>query len=135
MVVLLVVGVLTSVGIPRFARALEQSKVDVAAANLRAIWAAQRLYWLKHQTYADSLPSLISDPADNENFLDPHVNAQNSTYVCTLTAASATDFTATASRSGSGPWSGNLSIGSDGTVTGSIQDPSGFVYQPTPSFQ
>ncbi len=51
-VVMLVIGVLASFGVPRFVHSLEQSRVDMAATNLRAIWTAQRLYWLKHQTYA-----------------------------------------------------------------------------------
>jgi prepilin-type N-terminal cleavage/methylation domain-containing protein len=142
MVAVAVVGVLTSFGVPRFTRSLEQSRVDVAAANLRAIWMAQRLFWLKHQTYAEGLAGLVSDPADGENFLDPSlVPASGSSssnapdYECQVTAAGATDFTATASRGGSTSWSGSLSIGSDGTVTGSIQSPGGTVYRPSTSFQ
>ncbi len=80
-VVMLVMSVLAAMGVPRFMRSLEQSKVDVAAANLRAIWTAQRLYWLKHLTYACDLSSLISD-TDGENFLDPHVNSPDAKYVC-----------------------------------------------------
>ena len=145
LIVLLVVGILASMGIPRFTRSLEQSRVDIAAANLRAIWTAQRLYWLKHQTYASSLTSLVSDPGnstqlvsdspDGENFLDPNVNSSTATYVCTVTSASTTDFTATAARSPSSSWTGALSIGSDGNVTGSVVDPGGSSYTPSPSFQ
>jgi type IV pilus assembly protein PilA len=145
LIVLLVVGILVSMGIPRFTRSLEQSRVDIAAANLRAIWTAQRLYWLKHQTYASSLTSLISDPGnstqlvsdnpDGENFLDPNVNPANAIYVCAVTFANAADFTATASRASSSSWSGTLSITSDGSVTGSVVDPGGLAYTPSPSFQ
>jgi prepilin-type N-terminal cleavage/methylation domain-containing protein len=141
MVAVAVVGVLTSFGVPRFTRSLEQSKVDVAAANLRAIWMAQRLYWLKHQTYCESLAGLVSDPADGENFLDPSLAAASGPgsavpdYPCQVTAAGASDFTATASRSGPTGWSGSLSIGPDGTVTGSITSPGGTAYQPSTGFQ
>jgi prepilin-type N-terminal cleavage/methylation domain-containing protein len=145
LIVLLVVGILASMGIPRFTRSLEQSRVDIAAANLRAIWTAQRLYWLKHQTYASSLTSLVSDPGtstqlvsdnpDGENFLDPSVNSPNATYVYAVTFASTTDFTATATRPPSSSWTGTLSIASDGSVTGSVLDPSGSAYTPSPSFQ
>ena len=135
-IVILVMSVLSAMGAPRFMRALEQSRVDVAAANLRAIWTAQRLYWLKHQTYASDIGSLISD-VDGENFLDPHVSSSNATYVCVVTLPtaaqpSATDFTATATRPG---WTGSLSIDSGGTVAGSDVDPSGVEYKPSPSFQ
>jgi type II secretory pathway pseudopilin PulG len=137
-IVMLVMSVLTAMGAPRFMRALEQSRVDVAAANLRAIWTAQRLYWLKHQTYAPDLGSLISD-ADGENFLDPHVSSPNATYICEVTLPtaaqpSATDFTATATRPG---WTGSLSISIDGSIpeTDQVVDPSGTAYKPSPSFQ
>jgi type II secretory pathway pseudopilin PulG len=136
-------SVLTAMGAPRFMRAIEQSRVDVAAANLRAIWTAQRLYWLKHLTYAHDVSSLISD-VDGENFLDPHVSSTNATYVCVVTfpteaQPSATNFTATATRP---DWTGSLSIGIDGSIpdrsipdTDHVVDPSGTVYKPSPSFQ
>src|SRR3954454_24416241 len=118
MVAVAVVGVLTSFGVPRFTRSLEQSRVDVAASNLRAIWMAQRLFWLKHQAYSDSLAGLVSDPADGENFLDPSLDASSGANLadspCQVTAAGAGDFTATASRAGPTGWSGSLSISSDG---------------------
>jgi prepilin-type N-terminal cleavage/methylation domain-containing protein len=139
MVAVAVVGVLTSFGVPRFTRSLEQSKLDVAAANLRAIWTAQRLYWLKHQTYCESVAALVSDPADGENFLDPSLAAPSGSavpdYPCQVSVAGATDFNATASRGGSAGWSGTLSIDSGGTVAGSVRSPGGVVYQPSPSFQ
>ena len=57
-VAVIVAGVLLSVGVPRFAQSLEQSRADVAGANLRSIWSAQRLYWLQNRTYAPDLPTL-----------------------------------------------------------------------------
>ena len=138
---MLVLGVLTSFGVPRFTRALEQSRVDIAAANLRAVWTAERLYWLKHQSFASAsdLSSLISDPnldsTPPDNFLDPHVNSANSVYVCSVTDATATTFTASATRSGSAGWSSTLAIDQNGTVTGSVTDPSGNVFRPSQSFQ
>ena len=138
-VVMLVMSVLTAMGAPCFMRALEEPRVDVAAANLRAIWTAQRLYWLKHQAYACDLMSLISD-ADGENFLDPNLSSPNASFIYSVTFPtvdnpSATEFTAVATRDPSSSWSGSLSIASDGSVTGSVIDPSGSAYTPSPSFQ
>jgi type II secretory pathway pseudopilin PulG len=132
-----VMALLASIGVPRFVHSLEQTRVDMAATNLRAIWTAQRLYWLKHQHYAGSLASLIND-TDTENFLDPSlVSSSNTTYRCQVTAFSPTDFTATATRSGSSSssWTCSLAIASDGTVTGSVTSPGGYGYNPTPNFQ
>ena len=54
-VAVIVAGVLLSIGVPRFQRSLEQSRADVAGANLRAIWSAQRLYWLQNRAFAADL--------------------------------------------------------------------------------
>lgn len=138
-VVMLVIALLASIGVPRFVHSLEQSKVDMAASNLRAIWTAQRLYWLAHQTYAPDLVSLYTDPVDGENFLamPDAVDPTQPYYVCALTpgSATATDFQATATRSPATAWTGSLTIGSNGVVTGSITGPDGAIYNPTPNFQ
>ena len=100
-VAVVIMGVITSFGVPRFTRSLEQARVDVAAANLRAIWVAERLYWLKHQSYADGLATLVSDPADGENFLDRSLltaGSNGSGYTYQVDAADAASFTASASR-------------------------------------
>ena len=85
--------------------------------------------------------SLYTDPVDGENFLaqpDP-VDPSQPYYVslcrdhrqCDL----ATDFQATATRSPPTSWSGSLSLGANGVVTGSLTGPDGYVYYPTPNFQ
>jgi type II secretory pathway pseudopilin PulG len=142
---MLVIGVLASFGVPKFMRSLEQSRVDMAATNLRAIWTAQRLYWLKHQTYAQTLDVLVSDPnpapALPESFLDASIPTPSSpgtdsaTYVCQMSYQDTNDFTVTATRSPTGSWSGQLTIDQTGVVTGSITGPDGNVYIPTPQFQ
>lgn len=58
MVVLVLMGVMVAFAIPSYRRAIEQSRADVAGANLRAIWAAQRIYWLNNQKYASTLKEL-----------------------------------------------------------------------------
>ena len=51
-ITIMVVGVLISMGIPRFQQSLEQARANVAGANLQAIWSAERLYWLNNRMYA-----------------------------------------------------------------------------------
>jgi prepilin-type N-terminal cleavage/methylation domain-containing protein len=51
MVALTIIAMMTAISLPSFQRAIEQSRADIAAANLRAIWAAERLYWLEYHTY------------------------------------------------------------------------------------
>ena len=50
MVVTTLIGVMAAMSVPSFQRAVEQSRVDIAVANLRAVWAAERLYWLENHT-------------------------------------------------------------------------------------
>ena len=54
MVVTTLIGVMAAMSVPSFQRAVQQSRVDIAVANLRAIWAAERLYWLENHTYTSS---------------------------------------------------------------------------------
>ncbi len=49
MLVLTIMGVLIAMCAPTYQQAMEQARADVAAANLRAIWSAERLYWLTNQ--------------------------------------------------------------------------------------
>ena len=68
MVVMCIMALLVSFGVPRFVHSLEQARVDMAATNLRAIWTAQRLYWLDNRTYTTTLSVPVS-----QNLLDPSI--------------------------------------------------------------
>jgi prepilin-type N-terminal cleavage/methylation domain-containing protein len=116
MVVLTVIGVMIAISAPSFKTSIEQSRADIATANLRAIWSAERVYWLEGHVYADK------DQLQTAKLLDPIVldSLINSTsiggYTYTLTPASDhSSFTAMATRSGG---TGNyLTIDSNGTIT------------------
>jgi prepilin-type N-terminal cleavage/methylation domain-containing protein len=115
LVALVVTGVLLSIGVPQFQQSLEQSRADVTGANLRAIWSAQRLYWLQNRTYAPDLNTLLS-----ANLIDPTLTTATTPYSYAITADSSSDFTATATRGGSTSWNGSFAITSTGTITGSV---------------
>jgi len=42
-VVLIIMGIFITLAMPRFSRSLESARADVAGANLRAIWTAERI--------------------------------------------------------------------------------------------
>jgi type II secretory pathway pseudopilin PulG len=129
-VVLVVMCVLISMGLPQFQLSLEKARADVAGANLRSIWSAQRLYWLENRIYAPDLPTLQS-----ANLIDPSLPTTTAPYAYSMTVApDGSTFTATATRSGPTSWSGSFSIAADGTFTGSIQQ-SGHGVTITPDFQ
>jgi type IV pilus assembly protein PilE len=117
MVTLLVLAVLLSMGIPKFQQSLEQSRADVAGASLRAIWSAQRLYWLENRAYSPDLNTLLS-----ANLIYPSLITATAPYTYSVAAPpDNSSFTATATRTGSAVWSGSFSIAADGTVAGSVQ--------------
>jgi prepilin-type N-terminal cleavage/methylation domain-containing protein len=115
-IAVIVAGVLLSIGVPRFAQSLEQSRADVAGANLRSIWSAQRLYWLQNRTYAPDLNTLVA-----ASLVDPSLPTATVPYTYSIAESSDSWFTATASRNGSSTWSGSFTIAADGTFTGAVQ--------------
>jgi prepilin-type N-terminal cleavage/methylation domain-containing protein len=124
MLVLLIIGVLLASVAPSFRRSLEQSHADIAAANLRSIWTAERLYWLENRTFCDSLSTLQS-----LDLVDATIVAAAEPYGYSL-SADATTFTAEATRAGSNVWSGNLAIDETGAVTGSVSNGRGTTIEP-----
>ncbi len=116
MLVLVVMGVLLSLSAPSFRQSIEQSHADIAGANLRAIWTAQRVYWLEYRTYAAQLSLL-----ESSGLLDPTIVSGSQRYTYTISSADNTTFTATANRVGSVRWTGQFTIDEDGLVAGVVQ--------------
>ena len=114
-IVLTVIGVLITISTPSFRRSLEQTHADVAGANLRAIWNAQRLYWLELRTYATALSDL-----ETFDLVDSSIVAGSARYSYSITAADAVSFTAAATRVGSTRWSGQFTISESGQLAGVI---------------
>jgi prepilin-type N-terminal cleavage/methylation domain-containing protein len=111
MVVVATISVLISLAVPSFRRSIEQSHADIASANLRAIWTAERLYWLENRTFTTALGSLD---------VDASLASATSPYTYAITSADANSFAATATRAGSTMWSGSFSISQSGSITGTI---------------
>jgi type IV pilus assembly protein PilE len=114
--VMSVIGVLLAAAAPSFIRTMEQAHADLAGANLRAIWSAQRYYWLENRTYAANLTDLQA-----ADLLDGAVVAGTSRYDFAIDSADATSFTASATRVGSARWTGSFSIDETGLLTGTVQ--------------
>ena len=87
----------------------------MAGANLRAIWSAQRLYWLQNRTYSPDLPTLFS-----ASLIDPSLTTATSPYTYQVSGSTDSTFTATATRASGTSWSGSYTIAQDGTFTGSV---------------
>jgi prepilin-type N-terminal cleavage/methylation domain-containing protein len=119
-VAMTIMGILISFAAPSFTRAVEQSKADVAGANLRAVWSAQRLYRLDNPLYAPDLPTLVTAGLLDGNF--PFTSGSSTPpYAFAVGSPDGTGqtFTITATRSG-GVWAGSFSIDQTGAITGTL---------------
>ena len=73
MVAVAIMGVLIGMSAPYFGRSLEQARADFAVANLRAIWAAERLYWLENHAYTDKLTQTSPKGLVELGLIDPGI--------------------------------------------------------------
>lgn len=122
-----VIGILVSWASPRFDVAVEQTRVDQAAATLRTIWLAERMNWLEHKTFSDDLDALAA-----QRLVDGPMVAQHVPFTLAIDEADEQSFSASAQRTGGGVWTGTLSIDETGKIVGSTQDEGGHVVYPAP---
>ena len=115
MIVMTIMGVLIAMAAPTFQRALEQSRADVAGANLRAIWSAERIYWLENHVFSSDLSEL-----QGLGLVDPTIVSAGTFYSYAISGADSTSFTATATRGGSSRWTGGFNIDQTGVCGGSV---------------
>lgn len=120
MVVAVIIGILAAIAVPSYRRSIEQARADLAAANLRSLWAAERLYYLEHRTYTASPADLVTLGA-----LDGEVLSADPSYAYQITSAGDAGFTAEATRAGSAVFTGSLAIDEGGVVIGSIANAGG----------
>jgi prepilin-type N-terminal cleavage/methylation domain-containing protein len=120
MVTIAVIGVLISFSAPYFGRAIAQSKADCAVANLRALWAAERLYWLENHAYTDKLTQSSPKGLYELGLVDASIANSTGDYTYAIPSADESSFTATATHKSGSSWSGSFSIAQNGTVTGSL---------------
>src|SRR5262245_31151608 len=120
-----VVGILIAWAWPRFDVAVEQTRVDEAAAALRSVWLGQRLQWLEHREFTGSLQALADGKLVDQALVD-----ESAPFTFTMASSAPEQFVAMASRTGSSVWSGTLSVDETGEVAGSTQKPGGWVVTP-----
>ena len=114
MVAVAILGAIVAFAAPSFRRTVEQSRADIAVANLKAIWTAERLYWLKERNgYTDQWDDL-------NDLVDPLIENASKPYTYTIDSADSTTFSATATRAGGSGWGGSFTITETGNITGNI---------------
>jgi prepilin-type N-terminal cleavage/methylation domain-containing protein len=119
-ITMVIICLLMTLAAPMFTRAIEQARLDSAAANLKTVWSAQRVYWLEYRSFTTQLSALRT-----MDLIDPVVAGSSSSgstlaYTYDIPNADASTFTARASRNGSAVWRGQIQIDQDGDVSGAI---------------
>ena len=111
MIVLIIIGVLASLALPRMFGMVEKSRGNEAMNFIREIRnSLERCYTEKSGTYVD---------CDNFSNLDVDLSAPNQHFTYTITSVSASGYTITATR--------NTLDGGDGSSTITVtQDSSGY---------
>ena len=113
--VLTILAILVSLSAPSFQFTIEQSKADMAVANLRGIWVAERAYWLDNRTFVSDLTVL-----QGLGLIDPSLVTQTSPYTYSVTTADGSNLLAVATRNDAA-WQGSFMIDENGVITGLIQ--------------
>lgn len=124
-----ILGVLIAFAMPFFRKAIEQSAVDLAAANLETIWTAERLYCAQNRVFAGSLTDLQNAGLLDLSFVHALTNSKKMEYAVSAPDP-ASGFSATAARINSSHWSGQLSINEQGTLSGQITGTQGETLRP-----
>ncbi|HUS90285.1 MAG TPA: PilZ domain-containing protein [Phycisphaerae bacterium] len=123
-IVMSVICMLVTMAVPIYTRAVEQCRVDVASAKLRAVWSAQRVYWLENRTFTGSLAALDALDLLDSSLIQSQ-SSPDAVYVYEIVAADQASFTAKALRNGSGSWVGQIQIDEGGDITGQVNGPDG----------
>jgi prepilin-type N-terminal cleavage/methylation domain-containing protein len=114
LVVSTIMGIIVAIPIPQFAKAIEQSKLDIAAANLRSIWCAERYYFLEHNAYGQ-----IQD-LQALGLLDPSIASGTTFYAYKIDPADGQSFTATAQHPPSTRCMGPMTIDQTGELNSQV---------------
>jgi type IV pilus assembly protein PilE len=97
LVVITLIGVLAAMAAPRFGKAIQQVKDDVAVTNLKAIWAAERYYWIHTDPHAYAELGTLQ----SEHLVNGDLSGTNGQYVYVAQpTGDGSGFTATATRVG-----------------------------------
>jgi len=117
-VVLTVCAVAWAVAQPRYGSVVERARRDEARQRLTSVWRAQRVYWVRHATFASSTDDLV-----NERLLEPSSVRGDRSFSYEIAGADPWSFQARAVRQGSDVYEGHLEIDQAGSLVDQIEPP------------
>lgn len=130
-IAMVIICILVSISAPLYSRAVEQARLDSAAGNLISVWSAQRVYWLKYHTFASTLTALSDEDLISSQLAETQLSS-SAMYVYNIDSANSISFVATAARSNSRVWGGEIQIDESGQLSGSITNSDGLALNAQP---
>ena len=101
LIVVVIVALLAVLALPMFVKTIEKAKVGEAISNLNLIRAGQKIYYLEYGCFAGTGTS--EDPIEKLKIEDPNdASSRYFYYEIASPAGDTSDFTAQATRGGSG---------------------------------
>ena len=75
LLVVVIIGILVGVAIPRLGGRVRQAEISRARADIQSIGLALRMYELDNGEYPSSLQALVSDPGGLRNWNGPYLDS------------------------------------------------------------
>lgn len=100
MIVVMIIGILATMAVPSFNKAVENGREKEARVALQLIYSAEKVYRLDKKIYAVAASTADADWANLASYID-NPNGTAKYYKYTVTPANTSTFTATATRNGS----------------------------------
>lgn len=125
MIVIVLAGILATAAVPRVSKSVENTQVKQGVGGMQSIWLAQRRYRLQHEQFAPSLDVLVE-----QGFADKRLQEKVEPFTFSLTRRGSDGLRISARRTGSGGWSGELTLDELGRIRGRVIDRSGNAVEP-----
>nr|WP_235963840.1 hypothetical protein [Tautonia rosea] len=132
----LLIGIFAAMAIPSYRSSVEQARTDMAAANLRTLWAAERFFYLNERYYTSETNDLIAYGVFKASEISsapaggPFLMYNDPTFIYRIVLQPNGEFQATATRAAGTAFHGVLTIDAAGVVSGQVADTSGRVVRP-----
>lgn len=105
LIVVIIIGILAAIGVPQFGASIEKAKGGEARAGLGHIQTGEKVYFAEKETYTN-------------NALDLDISLSQRYWNFTISTPTATQYTATATRSGGTRVNQTITMNQDGTLGG-----------------
>ncbi len=120
-IVVIVIGILATVAVPQYLKAVERAKGGKARHALGVIAQAEKMYRADNDAYVDAAKAALNNAAGLGAYVEMADISGDGDWDCAVTGASATAFLATCTRAAGTPNAGEtITLNQDGTWGGNF---------------